>query len=150
MTLKRKIFRHVTFGLQIAAIAAFYLPPLFTGGRVGVIWLALGFVHTLAFCAVFFRDSRTRTALSIILTIVTIIWCLALAIILLPIIISFVELGRALGIIVYILSSLFAIIFAIACPRKREGQNPLPNSPMGDPLGDSLGSPLGSPMGTVE
>jgi len=107
--------------MQIIAIAAFFITPLFIGGSVEVFWLLAGVIHTFLFCAVFFRDSRRRTALSIILTILVIIWCLILSVIaVLAFFILALEMGADvnIGFLVYIVSSFFAIIFALSAPRK--------------------------------
>ncbi|MCL2827161.1 MAG: hypothetical protein FWD99_00285 [Oscillospiraceae bacterium] len=121
MTTINKIFRSITLGLQIIAIAAYFLPPLFMGGHFGIGWLALGVLHTAIFCAIFFRNARRRTALSAILMVVLILWCLFLLIIggLLTLIGA-----EGLGLqvfgtmFVYIGASFFAAIFALGFPRR--------------------------------
>jgi len=107
--------------MQIIAIAAFFIPPLLVGSSVEVFWLLAGVIHTFIFCAVFFRDSRRRTALSVILTILVIIWCLIL--LLVAAFVYFLlapELGIDVNVslFVYIVSSFFAAIFALSAPRK--------------------------------
>jgi len=116
-----KIPRSITLGLQIIAIAAYFLPPLFMGGRFGIAWLALGVLHTGIFCAIFFRDARTRTALSAILMAVLILWCLGLLFIGGLLNLMGTE-GLGLQVFgtmfVYIGASFFAAIFALAFPRR--------------------------------
>ena len=121
MTTGNKAFRSVTLGLQCIAIAAYFITPLVLGGRVGFFWLMLGVLHTLIFVAVFFRDARTRTVLSVFLMIVSILWCLFLFI--LNGLILALEAGgfgpiSSPMLSVYIITSLLAIIFALAAPRR--------------------------------
>ena len=118
MKLKNKTFRSITLGLQIIAILAYFIPPLFMRGSVGIGWLVLGVVHTAIFCAVFFRDSRRRTALSIIFLIAVIFWCLFLLTLWLLIVSGWMHITLRSPVIVYSLSSLLAAIFALAGPRK--------------------------------
>lgn len=120
MTVKNKIFRHVTLGLQIIAILAYFIPPLFIGGSVGLFWLIVGVIHTAMFCAMFFRDARRRTALSIIFMILVILWCLFLLILGTLFLSSYMHVTIVSPIIVYSLSALLAAIFALAAPRRFE------------------------------
>ena len=113
-----RVFRLVTFILFGIALAAFFIPPVYIGGRVGVIWLVFGVVHAAAFCAVFFRDSRRRTALSIILTIFSIIWSLIVLALPLLILTSLMHITILSPVVVYGVCSLLAIIFALAGPRR--------------------------------
>jgi len=121
MIIRNRAFRNITLLLQIIAIAAFFVPSLLVGGNIGVFWLLAGVIHTFIFCAVFFRDSRKRTALSVILTILVIIWCLILTIVAVAIYFLLapemgIDVNISLGI--YIVSSFFAAIFALSSPRK--------------------------------
>ena len=118
MTVKNKIFRHITLGLQIIAMAAFFIPPLFIGGTVGLSWLAIGIIHTALFSAVFFRDARRRTALSIIVMICLIFWCLFLLALGLLILGGWMTISILSPIVVYSLCSMLAIINALAAPRR--------------------------------
>ena len=121
MTRTNKIFRPITLGLQLIAIAAYFLPSLLLGGHFGILWLALGVIHTILFSAMFFRNARSRTALSIILMILLILWSLIL-------LLSgalMVEIGTgSFGLAVYptmflyIAATFLAAIFALAFPRR--------------------------------
>jgi len=125
MTTTNKIFRSITLGLQIIAIAAYFLPPLFMGGHFGIGWLALGVAHTGIFCAIFFRNARTRTALSAILMAILVLWCLGLFLFGgLLVLIGTGGFGLAVfgTMFVYIGSSFFAAIFALAFPRRFSGE----------------------------
>jgi hypothetical protein len=121
MVVRNRGIRSVTFILQIIAIVAFFIPPLIFGSTVANFWLVVGVLHTLIFCAVFFRDSRKRTALSIILAIFVIIWCLIFGLVGT---FAYFALAPGLGIdvsvslFVYVISSFFAMIFALSAPRK--------------------------------
>ena len=132
MTSGNKIFRAITLGLQITAIAAYFIIPLILGNRSGLLWLILGVLHTAIFAAVFFRNARTRTALSIILMIVTILWCLFLLLLGLFIYILELNLGpmSSLSLLfTYIAASLLAIIFALAGPRRFPKEEQAPETP---------------------
>ena len=118
MTDKRRNFRIITLGLQALAIAVYFLPPLFTGGNFGIFWLVAGVVQAAMFCTVFFRDSRRRTAISIIFMIIVILWILFLLAFGLLILAEWMHITIFSAIIVYSLSSLIAIVFALAAPRK--------------------------------
>ena len=119
MTTTRKVFRYITLGLQIAAILAYYLPTLINGGYMGIIWLAIGVVHTAAFCAMFFRDYRTRTGLSIAIMVILTLWSLAVLILVGIIAIVAVTLGISASTgFIYAACSLLASIFALSFPRK--------------------------------
>ena len=124
MKLKNKTFRSITLGLQSIAILAFFIPPLFASGPVGTGWLVLGVLHTAMFCAMFFRDARRRTALSIILLIAIIFWCLFLLAFALLILMNWMAISFLSPIILYSLSALLAAIFALAGPRKFQLQTP--------------------------
>ena len=116
LTKTNRIMRFITLGLFILAISAYYLPTLFFGGRIAVGWLVVGVLHTVLFCAVFFRDSCRRTALSIIIMIVNILWSLGLLIVVsqLALVIGF----SIISVSLYTVCSLLASIFALATPRK--------------------------------
>ena len=117
MIITNKLFRSITLGLHIIAIMAYFLPTLFFGGSMAIGWLIVGVVHTVVFSAMFFRDARTRTALSIIFMILIILWCLILIII--GVLFSLMGLGiNPAAILIYSLSSLLAAIFALAGPRR--------------------------------
>ena len=130
MTTGNKIFRGITLSLQLIAIAAYFITPLILGSNVGLIWLILGVLHTAIFATVFFRNARTRTALSIILMIVTILWCLFMFILggltLLLEVSGYGPMSSPSLLLLYMIASLFAIIFALAGPRRfpKEEQAP--------------------------
>ena len=116
LTKNNKTIRFITLGLFILAILAYYLPTLFFGGRIAVGWLVVGVIHTILFSLMFFRDSRRRTALSIIIMILNILWSLGLLLML-------SQLASVLGFNIiplglYTLCSLLASIFALANPRR--------------------------------
>jgi len=113
-----QIFRSITLGLQILAIAAYFLTPLFIGGNVGIGWLALGVIHTAIFCAIFFRNARRRTALSIVLMIFVILFSLIVFGFTMLFVANWTHITLFSPVILYSLSSLLAIIFALAFPRK--------------------------------
>ena len=118
MIMTNKVFRYITLGLQIIAIMVYFLPTLFFGGSMAIGWLIIGVVHTVMFSAMFFRDSRRRTALSIIFMILIILWCLVLLIVG-ALLSTLAPLGiTPASILTYALSSLLAAIFALAFPRR--------------------------------
>ena len=120
MTLKNKTFRSVTLGLQILAIVAYFIPSLFLGSA-GLGWLALGVLHTALFAAVFFRDARTRTGISITLMILAIFWCLFMLLFGgMALLLGTMGFGWSLSpaLFIYAFASLLAIIFALAGPRR--------------------------------
>ena len=119
MTTTRRVFRFITLGLQIAAILAYYLPTLINGGYIGIIWLAIGVVHTAAFCAIFFRDSHTRTGLSIAIMVILTLWSLIMLIFVgvIALVTPALGLSASTGLI-YAVCSLMASIFALSFPRK--------------------------------
>jgi len=120
MTIRNKNFRAITMSLQIVAIAAYFITPLISGSSFGLFWHIAGIIHTAIFAAVFFRDANTRTALSVVLMIVIVLWCLSGAIF--GIVVALLE--SSLGpmsspmLYIYIVASLLAIIFALAMPRR--------------------------------
>ena len=114
-----KIMRAITLGLQILAMLAYYVPSIFNGGDVGVIWLVIGVVQTALFSAVFFRNERTRTGISIALMVIGTLFNLGMFLF----IGFFALLGYSLGIsfnmpITYALCSMVALIFALCFPRR--------------------------------
>ena len=114
---KNKIFRNITLGLQIIAIAAYFIPALVVGDRIAIIWLVIGVLHTVLFCAIFFRDSRRRLVLSVISLAIIIIWLLIL--IIFGWLLSITGMGiDVTALYIYAFGSLFAAIFALANPRK--------------------------------
>lgn len=128
MSKTNKIFRSITLGLQLIAIAAYFIPPLFMRGNVGIFWLVLGVIHTAIFSAVFFRNSRRRTALSIILMIIIIFWCLFLLALGLLLLSSWMPIASFSTMLIYSLCSFLAIIFALAGPRRfpKQATNTIP------------------------
>jgi len=133
MTTGNKIFRAITLGLQIIAIAAYFITPLILGSRVGLFWLLLGVLHTAIFAVVFFRNARTRTALSIILMIVTILWCLFVlalgGLVFLLEISGYGSMSSTSLLLLYTATSFLAIIFALAGPRRFPKEEPAPEMP---------------------
>jgi len=118
-TLTNAKFRAVTFAIQVAAILTFYVPALFIGGGVHPLWLLAGVVNTGIFAAIFYRDARTRTALSVLLMIVSLIGTGVLG--------AFGTMGLLFAELGYTLSPLIAAhiwfanmaaIFALAAPRR--------------------------------
>jgi len=99
-------------------MAAFFIPPIYLGGRVGVFWLVFGVVHAASFCAVFFRDSRRRTALSIVLTVFSILWSLIILAFTSMFLTSLMHITIFSPVVVYGVCSLLAAIYALAGPRK--------------------------------
>ena len=132
MTTTRLVFRNITLGLQIIALAAFFLPPLFIGGTVSIVWLALGVIHTAIFCAVYFRDSRKRMALSIILTIILALYSAAFLLIaigfVIPILMNFMTISIFTPLVLYCFASLLSAILAMTIPRKYTAIPPIPNA----------------------
>ncbi|MCL2426781.1 MAG: hypothetical protein FWD05_10660 [Oscillospiraceae bacterium] len=122
MTNSNKIFRYITFGLQLIAIAMFFVVPLLLGSNVSPFWLLMGVIHATMFAIVFFRNARTRTALSIILTILTILWCIFVLIMILLVFILetgiYGPMSSHAQFFTYFITSLLAIIFALAGPRR--------------------------------
>jgi len=114
-----KIMRIITLALQVTAILTYYLPSLITGGSVDIAWLVIGVVQTIFFSAVFFRDERTRTGVSIALMVVGTLGNFVM----LLLVAFFALLGSPMGLnfapaIIYALCSLLALIFALSFPRK--------------------------------
>jgi len=120
---KNRVFRSITLCLQIIAIVMYFGVPLILGNGISLIWLILGVIHTVMFAVVFFRNARTRTALSVIFMILVILWCLVLltAILLLALPLEIALYGPMTLLapfMIYFLTSLIAIIFALASPRR--------------------------------
>ena len=119
MTITRKVFRLITFGLFTIAILSYYLPALIGRGYFGVVWLAIGVVHTVAFCAMFFRDSRTRTGISIAIMVVTTLWSFIMLLLNGLLLLLLLDLGlNSTPGVVYSFCSMMASIFALTFPRK--------------------------------
>ena len=122
-TVKNRVFRTITLSLQIIAIIMYFVVPLILGSSAGLLWLIIGIAHTVLFAVVFFRNARTRTALSVIFMIVVIVWCLVFFLVM-NIFVMSIELS-GFGpmfffgpFIIYFFTSLLAIIFALAGPRR--------------------------------
>jgi len=114
-----KVMRLATLCLQIVSILAYYLPSLISRGEVGIIWLAIGVVQTIVFCAVFFRDERTRTGISIALMVIGTLVNLAVLILISFFALLGFEMGLSFGFAyIYALCSLVALIFALCFPRR--------------------------------
>jgi len=119
MTTSNKILRTITLCLQIAAMLAYYVPSMVYGSSLGIAWLPIGVIQTILFCAIFFRDARTRTGLSVALMIIGTIFNF-----LMLVLISFFSLlGISFGLgfgtaFAYILCSTAAVIFAFCFPRR--------------------------------
>jgi hypothetical protein len=118
MTTGNKVFRIITLCLQIIALAAYFGTPLVIGGRVGTAWLAIGVVHAAAFCAVFFRNSRRRFALSVVLTIIVMYWSMFFPALGFLLGLGWIAISALIPLAVYGLCSLLAAIFALVGPRK--------------------------------
>jgi peptidoglycan biosynthesis protein MviN/MurJ (putative lipid II flippase) len=73
--MKNKRLRYTALSMQIAAVALYYLPPLFTDGRVSVLWLLCGVLNTVLFCAVFYRKNGGRNVRGIVFTVINVLWC---------------------------------------------------------------------------
>jgi hypothetical protein len=98
---------------------AYYLPSLIGGGEVGIVWLAIGVVQTIIFCAVYFRDERTRTGISIALMVIGTLVNFAILILISFFALLGFEMGLRFGYaFVYSLCSLVALIFALCFPRR--------------------------------
>ena len=120
----RNILRKITVGLQVIAMLAYYLPTIFTGGHISMLWLMLGFIQTLMFSAVFFRDSKKRVGLSIAVMVIATL----LNIILMLVIAFFALIASELGLninvaLLYVMFSTLAVIFALCFPRKYKTDN---------------------------
>ncbi|MCL1845517.1 MAG: hypothetical protein FWF77_06410 [Defluviitaleaceae bacterium] len=121
---KRKVLRGVALGLQIAAMAMYFIVPLFFGGWVGVPWLILGVVNAAVFCAIFYRTSGVvwRFVVGIILTVCTAVWNIGLVLIVIAI--SAIagiygwSGGVGLNLYMYALFSTAAAIFAVCVPEE--------------------------------
>jgi len=122
MTNRNKIFRSITFGLQLIAIAMYFIMPLLLGSNVSPLWLIAGVLHTTMFAIVFFRNERTRTAISIILSVLTILWSLftfiMMGLVLVLEVGGFGSMSSSVQYSIYAIASLLAIIFALAGPRR--------------------------------
>ena len=119
MKTSSKVMRLITLCLFIAAMLIYYLPTLLTGGIIGIPWLIVGVVQAVMFSAIFFRDARTRTALSIVLMIFSTICNLILSLLIAGI--FFMTIGLGMNLIaapLYIVCILIAVIFALSFPRR--------------------------------
>jgi hypothetical protein len=116
--IKNKNFRNVTLGLQIAAVFFYFVPSLFIGGSVSLLWIFFGVLNTAMFCAVFYRNEKKRLALSIALSVVNILWCVFLAGFSALMLILELGLSFPANFNLYVLCALFAAIFALAAPRR--------------------------------
>ena len=120
----RKGLRGVALGLQLAAIAAYFFPPLvgaFSGGRVGLPWLILGVINTVVFCVIFSRTSGAvgRLVLGVILTICTALWCVGLLLFVgvLSMLAGVYEWsGLGVNLLLYVLFAFAAAVFAVSAP----------------------------------
>jgi len=132
LTASNKVCRTITFCLQMIAVLVYYIPTLLTRGSVSIVWLLPAVAQTILFCAIFFRDSRTRVALSVVLMVFAIMANLAMFAFLgfYELLLSRFGLSLATGFI-YVLCSTFAVIFALCFPRKYRCQaassNPMPS-----------------------
>jgi len=119
---ENKTFRTITLSLQLIAIAMYFIVPLLIGSSVGLLWLILGVLHTVMFAVVFFRNARTRTAISTVFMILVILWCLflliSMGVVLLFEVMGFGPMSSSVAFLIYFLTSLLAIIFALAGPRR--------------------------------
>ena len=116
-----KVMRLITMGLQVVSILAYYLPSLLSGGEVGIVWLAIGVAQTIAFSVVFFRNERTRTAISITLMVLGTFVNLAMLIFISFYTLIGFQLGLYFGVAyLYSLCSLIALIFALCFPVRYE------------------------------
>jgi len=119
MKTSSRVMRLITLCLFIAAMLVYYLPTLLNRGYIGIIWLAVGVVQAVIFSAIFFRDSRTRTALSIVLMVFSTMANLALALFIS--ILFLMTLGLGLSFVtapIYFVNILIAVTFALCFPRK--------------------------------
>jgi len=115
---RNRIFRLITLGIYVIAMAMCFIPPLVQGGRVGVFWLVSVVIQTVMFCAVFFRDARRRTVASVFLTLPVIFWSLIVFALGTLITTSLMEISVLSPIIVYSVCSIIAAVFALAGPRR--------------------------------
>jgi len=119
---KNNVFRTITLSLQLIAIAMYFIVPLLIGSSVGLMWLIFGVLHTIMFAVVYFRNARTRTAISVIFMIIIILWCLFLLIFMGLVLIlelaGFGPMSSLAAFLIYFMTSLLAIIFALAGPRR--------------------------------
>ena len=123
-----KVIRLVTLCLQVVSTLAYYLPSIISGGEVGIVWLVIGVVQTIVFCAVFFRDERTRTGISIALMVIGTLVNLAMLMIISFFSLIGFEMGLSFGFaFVYSLCSLVALIFALCFPRRYHKDVPIVN-----------------------
>jgi len=119
-----KVMRAITFGLQVVAMLAYYVPSIISGGSVGLIWLAIGVVQTAMFSAVFFRDERTRTGISIALMVIGTIWNLVMLLLTAFYALIGAQMGLSLDIaVIYAICSMIAMIFALCFPRRYISSN---------------------------
>jgi len=119
-----KVMRAITLGLQVVAMLAYYVPSIISGGSVGLIWLAIGVVQTAMFSAVFFRDERTRTGISIALMVIGTIWNLVMLLLTAFYALIGAQMGLSLDIaVIYAICSMIAMIFALCFPRRYNSSN---------------------------
>lgn len=115
MKTKNEIFRSIAFSLQIISICTYFMPTLVMGGEISIFWLALGVIHTIVFCTIFFRNSRKRRVLSVLLLITVILSCVPWVLVGY---IMWAMNASLIVLIVYFSSRILAAIFALANPRK--------------------------------
>ena len=111
----RKVFRGIALSLHVIAMLSYFIPTLVMGSSMDTRWLVIGVIYTGLFCLMFYRNSRRRRVLSVIILILKILWCGLWVIMILPTMPWSVSYDM---LFIYILSSLLAAIFALAFPRK--------------------------------
>ena len=123
MNTRNEVLRLVTLCFQALAIFAYFVPTLILGGEMSVFWLTLGVIHSLAFCAMFFRNSRRRRVLSAFLLVAILAWCG------LWVSVALVMAGWNASLhmlVVYVAASAIAAIFAMAVPKKVQVASEVP------------------------
>ena len=110
-----RVFRGIALSLHVVAMLFYYIPTLVMGSSMDTIWLIAGVIHTGLFCLMYYRETRKRRVLSVIILILVILWCGIWVLMTLPTLAWNVSLD---ALFFYMLCSLFAAIFALAFPRK--------------------------------
>jgi len=110
-----KVLRGIALFFHVVAVISYFIPTLVIRSSMDAVWLVAGVVHTGLFCLIFYRKSRKRRILSVATLIIIIMWCGIWIFITLPAL----QWNVAFDMLyIYIISSLFAAIFALANPKK--------------------------------
>jgi len=144
MKTSSRVIRLITLCLFVVAMLTYYLPTLLNEGFVGIVWLVVGVVQTVVFSAIFFRDARTRTALSIVLMVFFTLCNIVLALFVGFMFLMTMGLGLNLtAALIYVSCILIAGIFALCFPRRYHMIQVNPTATQGYPQPHGYQQPQG-------